>query len=127
MHAMKKIKLQIQKAIINQNLIEFEYRDKTKNKEGVRTIEPYLFGVDKNGSYFVSGYDTDSSVPEELKHKNYLISQIDRKNFKILKEQFTDLKIDSEKIYETKETIIICVVDFQELIEKIIERRKRAE
>jgi hypothetical protein len=48
-----------------------------------------------------------------------------QKIFKILKEKYLRLKIGPEKIFQTKETIIICVTNFQELIKEIIERRKR--
>ena len=119
---MKKVKLNIQKAIINKNLIEFAYTDKSKNKHGVRTIQPYLFGVDKKGNYFVSGYDTDESVAFIYRHKNYLLQQMDLSSLKILKETYEHLKIEPDKIYQTKETIIICVADFSELIEKYFDK-----
>jgi hypothetical protein len=115
---MKKVKLNIQKAIINKNLIEFAYTDKSKDKSGVRIIEPYLFGVDKKGSYFASGYDTDESASPKYRHKNYLLQQMDLLSVEILKDVYTYLKIEPDKIYKTKETIIICVVDFPGLIEK---------
>ena len=115
---MKKVKLVIQKAIISKNLIAFAYSDKSKNKSGIRIIEPYLFGIDKKGNYFVSGYDTDESVSTQGRHKNYLLQQMDFLSVKKLKDVYTHLKIDPNKIYRTKETIIICVADFPELIKK---------
>jgi hypothetical protein len=115
---MKKVKLIIQKAIISKNLIAFAYSDKSKNKSGVRIIEPYLFGIDKKGSYYVSGYDTDESVPFKERHKNYLLQQMDLLSVKKLKDVYTHLKIEPDKIYKTKEPIIICVADFPELIKK---------
>ena len=84
---MKKVKLNIQKAIINKNLIAFAYRDKSKNKSGVRIIEPYLFGVDKKGSYFISGYNSDELVPLKERHKNYLLQQMDLLSVKKLKNE----------------------------------------
>ncbi len=115
---MKKVKLNIQKAIINKNLIAFSYTDKSKNKTGMRIIEPYLFGVDKKGNYFVSGYDTDESAPLNYRHKNYLLQQMDALSIKVLKNVYTYLKIEPDKIYKTSETIILCVADFSELIKK---------
>ena len=112
---MEKIKIKIQKAIINKSLIQFYYSDKSKPTKGIRQIEPYLFGV-KEGSYFISGYDTDPDVQRESRQKNYLLSQIDLNSFKILKDHYSTLKVHPDKIYRTTKTIIICVADFPEKI-----------
>ena len=90
----------------------------SKNKSGVRIIEPYLLGVDTKGNYFVSGYDTDESVAAKERQKKYLLQQMDVLSVRKLEDVFTYLKIEPDKIYRTKETIIICVVDFPELIKK---------
>jgi hypothetical protein len=66
----------------------------------------------------VSGYDTNPLVSRQKRHKNYLLAQIESESFKELKEKYTSLKIDPDKINKTKETIIICVADFPELIAK---------
>lgn len=117
---MKKAKINIQKAIINKNLIAFQYADKSKPKSGVRIIEPYLFGVDNKGNYFVSGFDTDESVPLEKRHKNYLLEQMDLLSVKRLKNIYGFLHVEPAKLYSTKETIIICVADFPDKIKKFL-------
>ena len=116
---MNKAKLKIQTAIMRKNLLAFEYTDKSSPRSGLRIIEPYLFGADKKGNYFVSGYDTNISLPHDKRHKNYLLQQMNLPGLKRLKDVYTHLQIDPDKIYKTKETIIICVADFPEMIKKI--------
>lgn len=59
---MEKIKIKMQKAILNKYLIQFYYSDRSKPAAGVHKIEPYLLGVNKEGNYFISGYDADPGV-----------------------------------------------------------------
>ena len=109
-------------AITRKNLIEFIYRDK-KSIETTRKIEPYLLGVNKQGSLFVSGYFRASKEQLERKmksgHKNFLIDGIATKSLKILPENFDSLKVeDTDKIYFTKETTVLSVVYFPEIVLK---------
>lgn len=109
-------------AITRKNLIEFIYKDK-KSIETTRKIEPYLLGVNKHGSLFVSGYFRASKEQLERKmksgHKNFLIDGIVPKSLKILREKFDSLKVENtDKIYFTKETTILSVVYFPEIVMK---------
>jgi hypothetical protein len=108
-------------AIGKQRLVEFHYTDKTKGKEDTRVIEPYLLGINKHGNLFISGYFLASppQVESGMKngHKNYLIDNIAPDSLTILTKKFDRLKVESfDKIYKTKETLILAVAYFPEII-----------
>ena len=109
---MKKIKLIIQKAIINKNLIAFAYSDKSKNKSGV-IIEPCLFKADKEGNYFVSGYKTDELVSAQERDKNYLLQQMNVLSVKKLKDDLHISKLSPIKFTEQRKLSFFVLLIFR--------------
>jgi hypothetical protein len=121
---MNKLKLIIQKAIINKSLVEFFYTDKSKPNAAKRKIEPLLFGVNDTGVYYLSGYDLlNMTGNPEKDQKNYYLTGIDAKSFKVLREKYAQLRIHPNKLYRTKKegTTVICVADFPEHITRYYE------
>ena len=111
----------ITKAITQKKIVEFTYI--AKDVETVRKVEPYLLGVNKKGSLFVSGYFTATQEQLEKKmksgHKNFLVDNIMPESLKVLREKFDSLKVeDTDKIYFTKETTVLSVVYFPEIVSK---------
>ena len=68
-------------AIGGKRLLQFKYS--SEKKEGIRIIEPYILGINE-GNYYISGYDTDLSIEEDKKHKNYILKNLQLKTIKVL-------------------------------------------
>jgi hypothetical protein len=118
---MNALKIKIQRAIILKLLVEFYFISKGESVARFRKIEPLFFGVDDTGKYYLSGYDLlEMTNDPNKRQKVYDLKNIDIKRFKVLKEKFTTLRIDPDKLYRTKKpgTTVICVADFPEHISK---------
>lgn len=113
-------------AILKKSIIRFKYESNTSAKEGERSVEPYLLGVNEQENLYMSGFSLDSlnaGEPEEKCHKNYLLQNIDESSFTITDDTFDKLRIAPEKVYKTKKVVVLHAVYFKELIRYILKKK----